>query len=335
MKKIAFLLSFVGCVLTAFSQEFIFDMASVRQLKASDLADGITAYNLQSPPFDMGSIVEVHFVGNKLLALEKIADNSYFNVLTFSRTGEYLGQFGESNRISPNVSRLSYDELNERVYTYCKDGLREYDTDGNLLNYVADKSIEYVNRHGYWSLKTSVKNGRAEVELLLSPKSGKKSRSLSKYKYHLPQHLVDMNVAMFPTVWIGDVAGETYVSTSTRSEIFVFDGNKLQPKYSYRFVGAQNFIDSITNWFSVSGDMVLLSINGNVCYYSFYHMMKEKKTLGVAYRYSPQGLLKQGIRDDILNTGNFSLQTNEGVHYFLKQGANRLVVYVLNKRGKI
>lgn len=302
------------------------DIDAAKTINLSEVTNTLNPVPLSETGFALGPIKDVYFINDKLYVLECKTPEEFFyaRVLVFDKKGKYLGPLDSTSGLTTwDVSYMSYDVKSNRIYTYCKDGYREYDYEGNLKQFFKGDNIIAVYDNLVWYQANETKAGKSEVRLIKSAKNKGKTETIRRFQYTLPQLYLNANVLFYPNIWVERNGDVIYIASAMQNNIFAYQNGLLELKWKINFKdnSSLTFADSIKTSFGFINDAILINyFRGRTCYDYIFSPQTEKH-FNIQYQWNRQGKLTSGLNDDILQTGLFKIRLSQGVPYFIKQTA--------------
>lgn len=302
------------------------DTDAAKTINLSEVTNSLNSVPLSETGFALGPIKDVYFINDKLYVLECKTPEEFFyaRVLVFDKKGKYLGPLDSTSGLTTwDVSYMSYDTQSKRIYTYCKDGYREYDYEGNLKQFFKGENIIAVYDNLVWYQANETKAGKSEVRLLKSTKDNSDTVTLKRFQFTLPQLYLNANVLMYPNIWVEKNGKIIYIASPTLNKIFEYHNGLLELKWQIIFKNTTTltFADTIKTSFGFIDDAILINYFRGRTSYDYIFSPQTEKHFNIQYQWNRQGKLTSGLNDDILQTGLFKIRLSQGVPYFIKQTA--------------
>ena len=328
MKPI-FIICLFFALLNTLPTKIQIDVEQTDQINISYLADTVLAIPLKTTEFHLNSIDKVYMINDYIFILELLEEDGviYSYVLKFDLSGNFKGRIGERDSKSKEFLRvydMKYDITKTYIFLVNSDGYRVYDDDGKLFAFYegTGKSPglravqEFIFNNQVWMTKYSQKNGKIDINLIHSDLFGENEDTVLNYNIEPNKgNPVKLRLSQFS---VNDK--KMYISFGIDNTLYLMSQNKLSPIYKVEFINlpkSSNINLDLTQ--SIIGHLIQNNYWFKSVSYDHLYNTETNKSFNIKYQYH-KGQLISGVRDDIYETGFFTInQTNqEDYLYFVK-----------------
>ncbi len=345
MKAIISLSFSIAMLLTVNTIIISVDASKNDNLKLSDLSSNTKVIPLETnTKSEFFYIVKVALTNNYIFILAGDEESKGFPVRVFKYDwqGHFVSQVGLKNNKTKDYEPykdMLCDEKSGMLFLKNKNNWQVFHLDGSFIKTITMKDENfhsYFYQNNLWTITTSFTNGKNQYNLSSISLDGKIT-PVSSFDDYNPEYIAKAGVQVFSTPSFSVHNNKLYISFGCNNSLNVIEGLKLKKEYQYslenceqletdRYLGGeQGFI----------GDYLILgyAVKANVSDYIVNTKTNQK--FNVKYR-TTQGKFTSGIKDDIYQTGYFSInRTNRNNCFFFVKNTSEVGTLVERQKTSI